>query len=190
MNRLQVLRQRLAEHPVICAVRTSEDLRCAQQLEGPRCVFLLGTTLREVPQSVSSLSAKGHSVFVHVDLVEGLKPDAAGLSFLAEHAKPAGVISTHRSVVEQAREQGLLTILRVFLLDSEALRKGRQLVSHLRPDLLELLPGVALVGLGESRLREFGAGLIAGGLVEDKSQVGAILKRGVLGVSTSTRSLW
>ena len=37
---------------------------------------------------------------------------------------------------------------------------------------------------------EFGAGLIAGGLVEDKSQVGAILKRGVLGVSTSTRSLW
>ena len=156
MNRLQVLRQRLAEHPVICAVRTSEDLRCAQQLEGPRCVFLLGTTLREVPQSVSSLSAKGHSVFVHVDLVEGLKPDAAGLSFLAEHAKPTGVISTHRSVVEQAREQWLLTILRVFLLDSEALRKGRQLVSHLRPDLLELLPGVALVGLGESRLREFG----------------------------------
>ena len=190
MNRLQVLKQRLAEHPVICAVRSPEDLRCALQLEDPRCVFLLGTTLHDAPASVASLTAKGHSVFVHVDLVEGLRPDAAGLRFFAEHAKPSGIISTHRSVVDQAREQGLLTVRRVFLLDSEALRKGRQLVAHLRPDLLELLPGVALMGLGESRLREFGTGLIAGGLVEDKMQVAAILKRGVLGVSTSTRSLW
>lgn len=190
MNSHEKLRSCFRTHPIICSVRNSDDLSFVLQLGMPRCVFLLGTSLDAVPHTVSALLAKGHMPFVHVDLVEGLRPDAAGLRFLVAHAKPMGIISTHRSVVEKAADMGLMTILRVFILDSEALGKGRTLVSHLMPDFVELLPGVALMDMSERYFKDFRVSILAGGLIDTKEQVSTLLAKGVTGISTSSRSIW
>ncbi len=188
-EKLASLRKMLRERPVISAVRNGKDLDKLYSLP-PRVVFLLGSNLLEVGEVVERLTRQGHLPFVHVDLVEGLKTDSSGVRYAARVIRPFGLISTHKSVIEAARDNGLLGILRVFLLDSEALRKGRQLVSFTRPDLVELLPGVALIPIPESTLADFASPIIAGGLIETREQIVAIQKKGVLGVSTTHVSLW
>ncbi len=179
----------LKDHPVIPALRSVHDVQRACRLSS-RVVFLLGTCLHEYRDQMEVLQEAGHRVFVHLDLVEGLKSDTAGLSFLLEQALPEGIISTHKGVLELARKRGLLRILRVFMLDSEALSKGRQLGQTIRPDFTELLPGVAIPSLDEKAFRGFSSPLIAGGLVTSLEQIHAVLRKGILAVSTSESSLW
>lgn len=190
MDKVRLLKDRLSSRPVICAVRSEEALRRVLSFEEPRCVFVLGSTLQDLFKAVSSLTARGHMPFVHVDLVEGLKADQSGIRYMVDNARPFGVISTHKGVIDAAKAMGLVTVLRVFLLDSDAVRKGKSLVSSLKPDFLEVLPGVAVMGVEKGRLLELGGSLIAGGLVETREQVRAILDKGVLGVSTSRVDLW
>lgn len=181
--------QRFKDHPIIPALRTSRDIDRACRLSH-RVVFLLGTSLGEYVGQMKELRRAGHRVFVHLDLVEGLKSDAAGFSFLLGEALPDGVISTHKGVLDLARKNGLLRILRVFMLDSEAVNKGRQLAQSVRPDFVELLPGAAVSAVEEKSLGGFSSPLIAGGLVTTIDQIHSILRKGIVAVSTSESSLW
>lgn len=181
--------QRVKDHPVIPALRTSRDVERACRLSR-RVVFLLGTSLGDYRDQMEALRQAGHTVFVHVDLVEGLKSDSAGFTFLLREALPDGIISTHKGVLDLAKKKDLLRILRVFMLDSEALSKGRQLVQAVRPDFVELLPGVAITAVEEKNLRGFSSPLVAGGLVTTIEQIHSILRKGVVAVSTSESSLW
>ncbi len=79
---------------------------------------------------------------MHIDLIDGLRPDAAGVRYVTERMKPAGIITTKGSCIRIAHELGVFTIQRVFMLDSSALRSGIQNVSSCKPDLVEILPGV------------------------------------------------
>lgn len=181
--------RRFHDHPVIPALRMSRDVERVSRLS-PRVVFLLGTSLMDYRTQMEVLHDAGHAVFVHVDLVDGLKPDTAGFSYLLQQAVPQGIISTHKGVLDLARKRGLLRILRVFMLDSEALAKGRQLCQTVRPDFIELLPGAAIPAIDGKHFRGFSSPLIAGGLITMIEQVHSILGKGVLAVSTSESSLW
>ncbi|MCX7827845.1 MAG: glycerol-3-phosphate responsive antiterminator [Thermanaerothrix sp.] len=190
MDKVRLLRERLAVRPIICAVRSMDVVKDVLAFEEPRCVFLLGFSLQDVVKSVSSLLSRGHMPFVHMDLVEGLKSDQSGIRYLVDNARPWGIISTHKGVVEIAKGMGLVTVLRVFLLDSDAIRKGKSLVGAVRPDFVEVLPGVAVVGMEKTPLSDLGCHIIAGGLVDSPDQVRTILSRGVIGVSSSEKSIW
>lgn len=186
---IQAVREFFQAYPVIPALRTAKDVDRAVRL-APRVVFLLGSSLADFAHKIQSLQGAGHAVFVHFDLIEGLRADGAALDHLLATAPPEGVISTHKSVIDLAKRAGLLRILRVFVLDSEAVRKGRQLAASVRPDFVELLPGIALAAVDDRLLRDFSAPLIAGGLITELSQVHSILCKGVTAVSTSDTSLW
>jgi len=84
----------------------------------------------------------------------------------------------------------LLTILRTFLLDSQAFKKGKQLAYNVNPDFIEVLPGISVIAMDEPILKEIPFPLIAGGLIKTLDQVNKILSRGILAVSTSERALW
>lgn len=186
---LEEVTRHLRGHPVIPALRVSRDIERICLLP-PRVVFLLGTSLGDYAEQMAALRKAGHSIFVHVDLVEGLKSDLAGFDFLLKEALPDGVISTHKGVLDLAKKNGLLRILRVFMLDSEAMNKGRHLVQSVHPDFVELLPAVGVPSVEEKNLRGFASPLIAGGLVTTIEQIHAILRKGIVAVSTSESSLW
>jgi glycerol uptake operon antiterminator len=80
--------------------------------------------------------------------------------------------------------------LRIFLLDSQAFRKGKQLAYSVNPDFVEVLPGISMISVDDAILKEIPSPLIAGGLIKTMEQVNEILSRGVLAVSTSEKSLW
>ena len=74
---------------------------------------------------------------VHVDLISGLSPKEVSVEYLKEHTEADGIISTKPSLIKKAKELGMYTILRYFLLDSMAFENIRQQQHIVRPDFKE-----------------------------------------------------
>ena len=181
--------QSFKHNRIVPALRSSKDVEKVARLS-QRVVFLLGSSVVTYRKQMEVLREAGHIVFVHFDLIEGLKGDSVGFSFLMNEMVPDGIISTHKAILNLAKKNGLMRLLRVFMLDSDALAKGHQLAQSVQPDFVELLPGSSLPLLEDRALRDFSFPLIAGGLVTSLEQVHAILAKRVLAVSTSEKSLW
>lgn len=178
----------LAAQPVIAAVRQKKDLAGALA-SSVSIVFLLAGDLFTLPEVVGQVKRAGKIVFVHFDMVQGASKDAAGMNFMARSAAPDGIITTRANLVVEAKSCGLLTVQRTFLLDSQSVHTGIDLVKEAKPDILEVLPGVVPSEIQEV-VRRIRVPLIAGGLIRSKSQCYAALRAGAVGVSTSTSELW
>lgn len=179
---------RLDQNPVIAAVRSREEIgrAAASPVEA---VFLLCGDILTVKEDVLSLRQAGKLVFVHMDLLGGIGRDAAAMDFLAQTAGPDGIISTRSQMIRCARERGLLTIQRFFLLDSQSAAMTAETAAASRPDLAEIMPGICPRVL-KNLSRQMKTPLIAGGMIEEKEDILAALSAGVKGVSTSRAALW
>jgi glycerol uptake operon antiterminator len=184
----QQLLDKIIENPVIAAIRDGEALERA--LASPvRAVFLLSGSIGGIAATCRRITATGRLCFVHVDLLEGLRPDQQGLAYLAEQAVPTGVITTKPACIRWAKSLGLVTVQRIFLLDSTALQEGARHAAACEPDWVEVLPGVAAKAIALAA-REISRPLIAGGLISSREDVIAALQAGALAVSTSAADLW
>lgn len=176
------------ESHIIAAVRDEVDLQAA--LASPlKTVFLLSADIRSLKAQCDALHQARKRVFLHFDLVNGLKGDASGVCFAAEQFRLNGIISTKAQILKFAREAGLMAILRVFVLDSSALKTGLQHAQTCQPHFVEVLPGVSrkIIMLAS---QQFGLPVIAGGLIQDEDDVAQALAAGAAAVSTSHRELW
>ncbi len=170
---------------VIYAARVAEEALATLKDVEPTWVFLLGGNGADVVAASKILSERGFVVFVHVDMCHGIKNDAEGIALLACLGQPAGIITTHPAAVGAAKKLGLLTVERIFLLDSASVESGLRNVARTTPDVVEVLPGI----LPEQITRVAGAldtALIAGGLITEMVQIEEALAAGALAVSTSS----
>lgn len=155
-------------------------------------VFLQGGQLAELPDRLSRLKsgpAARVPVMLHIDLLSGLSSDEAGLQYLARLGGIDGIITVRSHLVAPARRLGLASILLLFLQDGRSLDRGLHVIEQSKPDLVELVPGVAAL----ETARQF-SGIpvprIAGGLVRSELLVGRLLDSGCAAVSTSSAELW
>jgi glycerol uptake operon antiterminator len=177
----------LATRPVVPAVRGSERALERALAGDYAAVFVLGGDPFRLVERLSRFPERPR-VCVNLDLVGGLAADAPGVRFLAEHVE--GVISTHRHIIEVARDAGLLTIQRLFAIDSVAVERGLKLIRKANPDLVEILPALAYPEIA-GRYREILIQpVLAGGLLKTGASVGHILAAGAVGVSSSYEPLW
>ncbi len=181
--------ERWSAGKVIAALRGPEHLESA--LRSPcGAVFLLSTTLSELPQVVKRVQRAGKRAFVHMDLVQGLSSDEPGLEYLAGIAAPDGIISTRAQLIRGARRLGIKAVYRVFILDSQALESGLQHVERSRPDVVELLPGIIPSVIRRFRESFPHTAIIAGGLIRQPSEVADALAAGADAISTGSVHLW
>ncbi|WAA13411.1 glycerol-3-phosphate responsive antiterminator [Fervidibacillus halotolerans] len=125
----------------------------------------------------------------HVDLIEGLKNDERGTEFLCQEYKPYGLISTKASVIQKAKQKGVLSIQRVFLLDSQALEQSYKLIEFSKPDYIEVLPGV-MPWMIEEIKEQTKTPILAGGLIRKSREVKQAISAGATAVTTSNTKLW
>lgn len=152
-------------------------------------IFLLGGDIFTLPQASEQVQQGGKKLFVHLDLMEGVSRDAAGVRWVARAVRPAGVLSTRSQLIRVAAEEGLATVLRVFMVDASSMETGERMVKGCAPDLVEVMPGVvtrAVRMLGE----RIAVPVIAGGMLELPRDVQAALDAGALAASTSKEALW
>ncbi len=175
------------DSPVIAAVRNEEGFEKALK-SGVSCIFLLSSDLLTLKENIKKAHDYKKSIFIHVDFTEGLGKDKVGMEALSRF-RADGVITTRSGIVKAAKEVGLLTVQRFFIVDSHSFDTAVESVKTTHPDMIEVMP--ALVTREIKRLREtIKIPVIAGGLIEEKSEIYQALSMGASAVSTGKSELW
>lgn len=184
----ETLIRELTMKPVIAAVRDFSDAQ--QAAKSPAAaVFLLGGSILTLGNTLRMLREAGKPAFIHMDLCEGLGKDAEAARWCARNLRPDGMISTKSQLLHAAKEEGLITIQRMFLMDSASLVSGMKLLKGNQPDMVELMPGLIYKAISAVS-RKLSIPVIAGGMITEADEVAGALRAGALAVSTSNRVLW
>ncbi|MCR4426705.1 MAG: glycerol-3-phosphate responsive antiterminator [Firmicutes bacterium] len=180
--------EQIRESPIIAAVRDTRAL--GRALESPiRVVFLLTGDINGAEEITTAVRKAGKAVLVHLDLMEGLGKDRAAIKFVAGVIRPDGVITTRANLIGAARGEGLFTVQRVFMLDSQSFQTAVATVRGTGPDAVECLPGIIPRVIGELA-RAMPVPIVAGGLVKTVDEIQNALRAGAAGVSVSNADLW
>lgn len=185
---MEDLEQAMIENPVIAAVRNDEDVDKVLE-SNAQIVFVLYGDIMSIATICNRLNKNNKKVFVHMDLIEGLKGDAAGVRYMKEFVKPEGIISTRPATIKHANQTGLFTILRIFVVDSHSLDTGIRNIVETKPNAVEVMPGIAAKIIHELNKR-VKVDIIAGGLIKDKKDVFDSLSAGAMAISTTNGELW
>ena len=79
---------------------------------------------------------KKHDIeaYIHIDLIKGMAHDEYACEYIIQTYKPKGIVSTKTKVIQKAKSLNVLTIFRVFIIDSQALNRSIQLIQKIEPD--------------------------------------------------------
>lgn len=178
----------MVDSQVIATVKRREDIETAIKSKA-NIVFLLTGNLLNMDDYIDTLQ-KGHKkVFLHLDFIEGLGYRKSAIEFIATRWKPDGIITTKVNVIKFANEAGLLTIQRLFLIDTSAIDNGVKMIQNCKPDAVEVLPGL-MPSVIDRLTRKIKQPIIVGGLFSKKEEIIAALEAGALAVSSSRPRLW
>lgn len=175
----------LEESPVIASVHESSFEDALVSPSG--VIFLLGGNLITVDDRIKAAKAAGKKIFVHIDLAEGIGKDKTGIEFLARCGAD-GIISTRANLIRTAKDFGMLTVQRFFVYDTQGVDSINDILYNSSPDIVEIMPGV--IGKIIEQFSSIGVPLVAGGLIETKSEVTSALNLGAFAVSTGKKELW
>lgn len=179
---------KIEENPIIAAVRNETELEAA--LSSPvTTIFLLHADIFNIRNNVERVKDSNKIVMVHIDLLEGLGRDQRALDYIHQTIKPHGIITTKSSNVKYAKEIGLFSIQRFFLVDSQSFELTIKTALSNQPDMIEIMPGVLPTVL-ERVCSRLNIPVIAGGLIETKDDIMDVLKAGAHGASTGKKELW
>jgi glycerol uptake operon antiterminator len=182
------LKETLLENPIIAAITNDSDLEKVLS-SNAAIVFVLYGDIIKISKICTKLKEKGKIVFVHIDLIEGLRGDSAGIKYIKEYANPDGIISTKTSNIKCGNQLGLYTIQRIFLIDSLSLKTGIKNIRETKPTAVEVMPGVATKAITLLE-KEVNTIIIAGGLIKVKKDVMDSLAAGAVAISTTEKKLW
>ena len=178
----------IADSPIIAAVKSDKGLEQALHADCS-IIFILYGTVCSIAGIVDRIKEKNKRALVHVDLIEGLSSKDVAVEFIKAFTKADGIISTKPSVIKAAKEMGLITVQRFFLIDSLSLENVMKNINDKHTDIIEVLPGVipkVIKKIADSSR----VPVIAGGLITDKEDMVLALKAGAHGVSTTKQELW
>ena len=183
----QRLYEALQRNPIIAAVRDDGGLEACLQ-EDVQVVFVLYGDLCSISGIIGRIKDAGKLAIVHADLISGLSVKEISVDFLHRNTQADGIISTRANLIQRAKELQMMTILRVFLIDSMAYETALG-AKNLRPDAIDILPG-----LMPSMIRKLhqatGLPVLTGGLITHKQEVLQALDAGALAISSTAPAVW
>lgn len=172
---------------IIAATRSDEEFSLAAE-SGAEMIFDLCADILSLTKKIKIAHDSGKKLYIHIDLAEGVGRDKSGITLLKKMGVD-GIISTKVNLIKLAREIGLSTVQRFFIVDSRSVHTTIEAVKTSRPDMIEIMP--ATVGKVITRLAgELDIPIIAGGLIETQNEVASALLSGASAVSTGKRELW
>lgn len=176
------------ECPVISAIKDDEGLEKCLETDID-IVFVLYGDLCSIPDIVERLKEGGKTVLVHLDLIGGLSTKEIAADFIRKHTLADGIISTKPGIIKRAKELGLYTVQRFFVIDSMAVENIKKQAELPYADMIEVLPGV-IPKVIKRICSTISIPIIAGGLISDKEDVIMALDAGAVAVSTTRAEIW
>ncbi len=173
---------------ILPAVRKMKDFENILKSQHP-LIIILETRVAQLSQIVNYAKKFEKKVFVHADLINGLKVDQYGMEFLVRQVKIEGIISTRANVISMAKKNNIIAIQRLFAIDSSAIEKNIELIKKTKPDYIEVLPGIIPSVISDISERT-GIPVIAGGLIKTEEDIKNALQNGAVAITTSNESLY
>ncbi len=172
---------------IIAAIRNESEFDAVLSTE-IEVIFDLCADLLTLSARVEKAHLAKRKFFIHFDLATGIAKDKSGMRF-AKIAGVDGIISTRANIIKLAREEGLFTVQRFFILDSQSVSTTVESLRSSKADMIEIMPGV-IPKIIKNLKTKISIPIIAGGLIETEDEVRAILNSGATAVSTGNPKLW
>ncbi len=172
---------------IIAAVRDNEEFEKVFDTR-VEIVFDLNADLFDLKEKSEKIHKNGRKLFIHFDLATGIGKDKSGILY-AKKSGVDGIISTRQNIIKLAREAGLFTVQRFFIVDSQSLNTAVETVKFSKPDMVEIMPGIIPKAIKDIK-NTIEIPVIAGGLIETKEEIDAIIKSGASAISTGKKELW
>lgn len=185
---MNVIEYALKKNPIIVSLTDSNDLEKALKAKSS-IIILIQADLLTLKAITDKIKKTDSLIFVHMDLIKGLKRDVSAVRFLADDIGIDGIVSTHASLIKIAKRLQLLAIQRVFILDTASIRQGIKSIQDSKPDAVEILPGVSVPYIKQF-IKSNKTVVIAAGLINTEKEIVEILKNGAQGISSSSTDLW
>ena len=174
-------------YPIIAAVKSEADLTSALTCE-VQTVFLLSSNILTLEAYIDKAHKAGKLLYIHMDFVDGLSKDAAGVRYLATKGID-GIISTRSNIVSAAAECGVSSVHRFFMIDSRSVDTALESLRTSKADMVEIMPALAYKSIARIKA-SIKIPIIAGGLIEHKDEIFNALNAGASMVSTGKTDLW
>lgn len=181
-------REVLEDTPIIAAVKNTEGLeKCLDS--DIQIVFILFGDICNISSIVKKVKDAGKVAMVHLDLIAGLSSKEVALDFIKTYTKADGIITTKNTLIKYARQLGLYTVLRFFVVDSMALANIEKQMTGVKPDVIEILPGIMPKVIKKvNNISK--VPVIAGGLIADREDVMSALSNGAVAISATDYDIW
>lgn len=181
-------REILEDTPIIAAVKNMEGLeKCLDS--DIQVVFILFGDICNIAAIVKKIKEAGKVAMVHLDLIAGLSSREVALDFIKTYTEADGVITTKNTLIKYAKQLGLYTVLRFFVMDSMALTNIEKQMTGTKPDVIEILPGVMPKVIKKVNSISK-VPVIAGGLIADREDVMSALNSGAIAISATDYDIW
>ena len=180
----------LENTPVIPAIKNEQGLKKVIETDN-KIVFILNADILGIRNIIETLKKHDKIPFIHVDMITGFASNPIVIDYsVSQYKNECGIITTKSSMIKKAMESDVRVIQRLFVLDSLSIETNIQQIKKMRPDAVEIMPGIIprVIKRIKSEIPEIP--IIAGGLIESKEDIMDVLKSGGIAVSTSKESLW
>ena len=172
--------------PIIAAIKNDAELHQSLTSDSQVIIILYGD-ICNIADIEDTVKSAGKIALVHLDLIGGLNAKEIAVDFIKKYTRADGIISTRPNLIHHAKELGLITVQRFFLLDSISFENVVRQSSH--ADVIDILPG-AMPDVIRRLSQRVTQPLIASGLLTDKRDVCGALAAGAVAVSTTSEELW
>lgn len=180
----------LLKSRIVPAIKHPEDLAEVLNMPWVSVVILLGGDINDL-EEILKVRRRYPEKFLlaHIDLISGVGKDNSGVRYLKRMGLE-GIVSVKWQLLRYGKENKMITVQRLFLVDSESIRTGLKVIRQISPDAIEVMPAtVPKFAIDELRnAADFN--ILGGGLLRTEEDVHQALGNGLTAVTTSRRNLW
>ena len=172
---------------IIAAVRSDEELKTALKSE-VNIIFMLSPNISDIKKQADLVHSAGKKIFIHLDLAGGIGKDEYGIRYVKEQGID-GIISTRTNIIKMAKKEGLFTVQRFFLVDSQSVATTIETAKTSKADMIEIMPGTLskiIIKLKD----ELKTPIVAGGLIERVEEINEAISCGATAISSGKQEFW
>ncbi|MDO7785748.1 glycerol-3-phosphate responsive antiterminator [Desulforamulus aquiferis] len=181
--------ENLLNKKIAACITRKEDFPEALSHPNIKVIFALKGSINYLPSLIKKSAEAGKFLIVHLDLFEGIGKDQEGIHFLARLGL-TGIVTTKSNLIKFGRAEGMITVQRIFVVDSESLKTAIKVAKQIRPHAIEVLPSTIPAYVIQELQQSLNIPILAGGFVRTEADVHEALSKGVTAISTSLRKLW
>lgn len=172
---------------ILPALKTIKAVERVQKYNG-EYVVLMDIHISQLGHAIKYLKKANKKIFIHLELIKGLKSDEFATEYLIHDLGVDGIISIKSAIIDKVKKLNKIAIQRIFLIDTHSLERSIEFVNKSKPDYIELLPG-CIPKMIKFVSERTSVPVLAGGLIDTDEEVKMAINNGAVAITSSKLEL-